>query len=126
MSFESELRAHLGHSSITAYVEDRIYPVVRPQSSTLPALVYTPFGVDQVNNLAGRDSSLRFIRVQVDCWSRTFDEALVLAEAVKARMDTAASNFRTVLSPGSGFDDFEDDTRLYRRSMDFHCSFTQT
>lgn len=126
MSFESELKTHLGHTSITAYAGDRIYPVVRPQGSALPAIVYTPFAADQVHNLDGRDGSLRFIRVQIDCWSLTFDEVIAMAAAVTARLDTAATHFRSVLEPGSGFDDYEPDTKLYRRSMDFRCSFTQT
>lgn len=124
MSFESELTSHLGHSSITALVSDRVYPVIAPQGASVPRIVYTPVAMDQVHNLGGRDGSLRFVRVQIDCWAETFDEALSVEAAVRSRMDTAASNFRSVLT--SRFDDFEDDTRLFRRSLEFNCSFTET
>lgn len=126
MSFEAELVGHLMHASITAIVDDRITPLVRDQESTLPALVYTPFAPDQVNNLSGRDGKLRFWRVQLDCWGRSYADVVRLAEAVRARMDTAATNFRAVMIPGAGFDDYESDTRLFRKSMDFNCSFNET
>ena len=126
MSFESDLKSHLGHSSITALVSDRVYPVIAPQGAAVPRVVYTPLAPDQVNNLDGRDNSLRFIQVQIDCWAETFDEVVSIATAIRARMDTAASSFRAVLLPGAGFDDFEVETRLFRRSLEFNCSFTET
>lgn len=125
MSFESELKTHLGDASITALVQDRVYPLTRPQDAAVPAVTYQQITLDPHMNLGGIDASLRQVRLQIDCWALTFDAAAALALAVRDRMNTAASNFRSVLLSG-GLDDYESDTRLYRRMMEFNCWFHET
>ena len=126
MSFEADLKAHLnGDASVSALILDRMYPVLRPESSALPANTYQLITLDQVENLSGRDGSLRNYRVQVDLWALKYSDILLLDSAVRARMATAATSFRSAMLP-SGFDDYEPDTKLYRRMLEFSCWFTET
>lgn len=126
MSFEADLKAHLqGASAISDIVGDRIFPLIVAQGESRPAVSYQVISIDQVSSLAGRADTLRNIRVQIDLWSASHSTLLQLDAAVRARMDTAASTFRAVLAVG-GLDDYEPQTKLYRRVLEFSCWFTET
>lgn len=125
MSFEADLKTHLGAAAIVALVGDRVYPVIRPQGSALPAVTYQRIAEDAMMNLDGIDTSLRQVRVQIDCWASTYAAVASLALAMRDRMNAAAATFTSVLLTGGGLDDYEPETRLYRRSMDFHCWFKE-
>lgn len=127
MTFEADIKAHLqADATLVALVADRIYPVIRPQNAALPAVTYTAPAPDEVNTLAGRSDSLRNYRLQVDCWAESHAAVVAMANAVRSRMNTAASAFRAVLYPGTGLDDYESDTRLYRRMLEFSVWYTET
>lgn len=124
MNFEDELRAHLiGDATLTALVGERIYPIVRKESSALPALTYLVVIDDAATGLDGFTSGLSNVRVQIDCWALTHREAIALGKIVRNRMFVAATNFKTARSDGQ--DLFEDDTRIYRRSLDFSVWFSE-
>jgi hypothetical protein len=124
VSFEAALKSHLqADATLAALVADRIHPVIRPQEGVLPAVTYQVVSLDQVSALGGRSDTLRNIRLQVDCWGKAHSDVLSVESAVRARMDTAATSFRSVLSPG-GLDDYEPDTKLYRRMLEFSVWFT--
>lgn len=126
MSFEADLKAHLqGSSAITDLVVDRIFPVIRPEREAVPAITYTAPPPDQVSHLGGRASTLRNFRLQVDLWARAHSQVVALDAAVRARMDTAATTFRAVLIAGSGLEDYESETKLYRRMIEFSCWFNE-
>ncbi len=122
MGFEADLKSHLqGASAVSALVADRIHPQVLPEGSTLPAVTYTAvFGTPQ-NSLDGFTSTIVNYSVQIDCWAATFDAAAALALAVRARMNTAASSFSTVIREYPLLDDYEPDTKRYRRSLGCSC-----
>lgn len=118
MSFEADLKAHLqGASAVSALVADRIYPVVVKEGAAMPAISYLlPFGAPE-NCLDGFTSGLASYSVQIDCWANTHDEATRLAAAVRDRMSTAASTFAGVVNQFPLLDDYESDTKRYRRSI---------
>lgn len=127
MSFEAEFKAHLqADSALSELVSDRIYPVLRPEGAALPALTYHVISRDPQNNLDGADSSLRAQRVQVDVWAKKHSDVLAIAAQVRSRLGTAATNFRSVELPSSGLDDYEPDTRLYRRLLEYTCWYRET
>lgn len=117
MTFEADLRAHLlGQTEAGA----RIHPVLRPQQGQagLPAITYQRIaGVPQTNTDANEE--MLNIREQVDVWATTHDAAKAIAEAVRVRMQTPAATFRAVLLLDQ--DLYEDETRIFRVSMDFSC-----
>lgn len=120
MTWEADLVAHLrADSGIAAVVGDRIYPVVLPQNSAKPAITYQEItGIPQTD-LSGDDGDLMEIRVQVDCWGenpRGYTAASALADLVRVRLQTAATNFHAVTNwRRIGY---EDDARLYRGLLD--------
>ena len=125
MSFESALVTELtSNAALSALVGgDRVRPVFRPEEETFPCVVYTVISTDQMSNLAGRDTSLRNIRVQIDLWCRTHDDLIALADAVKVQMN-AATGFKSTLLP-SGFDDYEPEMDLLHKVLEFSCWYKE-
>lgn len=128
MSFEGALRQHLGgDATLAQLVGDRIHPVIRPEGGALPAITFQVIALDQNEALGGRASSLRRFRVQIDVWADRDNftrHLLPIDAALRARMDTAAQSFRSTMLP-SGFDDFEPDTKVHRRSLEYSCWFSE-
>lgn len=126
MSFEAELKAHLqSDSAISAMVGERIHPLILPERSEFPAITYTLVFGEPQNSLDGFTSGLRRISVQIDCWSRTFDRTKSVAEAVVSRLGTPASAFKSVVTEYPTLDDYESETKIYRRSIGASCWFTE-
>lgn len=127
MSFEAAIKAHLqGDSTIAALVADRIYPVIRPERAGVPAITYLAPPPDELAGLGGRAATLRHYRLQVDLWALAHSDVIALDAAVRSRMDAASGNLRAILMAGSGFDDYEPDTKLYRRMFEFSVWFNET
>jgi hypothetical protein len=119
MTIESDLKAHLqAASAISAIVDDRITPLVREEGSSSDSVTYSIIAGDPMPNLDGSDSSLANYRVQIDSWSRNHSTVMSLAAAISARMGIAADTFRAVKLP-THLDDFEFQTKLYRRMLEF-------
>jgi hypothetical protein len=118
MSFESDLKAHLqAGSAVSALVADRIHPGIVPEGSSLPVVTYThAFGAPEIC-LDGFTSGVTRYAMQFDCWALTYDEVVALALAVRDRLNTAASTFAVALTEFPSFDDYEPDTKRYRRSI---------
>lgn len=125
MSFEADLNAHLqAGSSIAALVAERIWPVLRDEGSDLPAVTTQIVSDTPSTELDDGDGYLINFRVQIDCWSRDYDQVRTLAEAVRTRMQTAASTFSATPLPGSGGENYEHETKIFRVSRDFSCWYT--
>ena len=125
MSIEADLKAHLG-AALSSLIGERLWPAVRdPDDETLPAVTYQVIANDQNESLEGRATTLRHFRVQLDIWAETYSDALALDAALRSRMDTAATTFRSTMLP-SGFGDYEPDTRLHRRTLEFSIWHTET
>lgn len=123
MSFESSLKAHLaGDATVAARVGERIHPVLLPEGTTKPAIVYGRVGVTDQIDLDSGDGSLQEVRVQVDVWAATHSMCIEVAEAVRLRMQTAtiaSNNFR--LGAAFAQDDYDSEAKLYRVILDFTC-----
>lgn len=126
MSFESEFKGHLqGDATIAGFVGERIHPLIVPEGSAFPVITYTLVFGEPQNSLDGFTSGLRRVSVQIDCWSRTFDRTKDVAEAVVSRLNTAASAFKSVVTEYPTLDDYEPDTKIYRRSIGASCWFSE-
>lgn len=128
MSFEADLKSHLqGDASIVALVADRIYPgIVEEGANRMPAVVYSlPFGAPE-NCLDGFTSGVSSYEVQLDCYALTYDETIRLALAVRDRMATAAAQtFACIVTQFPLIDDYEPDTKRYRRSIGCSVKFKE-
>ena len=126
MSFESELKTHLDVASVTTHVNDRITPVKLKDNSAMPAAVYSIIFAETQNSLDGFTSGVVRYRVQVDCWGSTFTSQVApLALAIRDRMNVDATNFKSVII-GSALDDYEPETKRYRRTLEFSCWHTES
>lgn len=95
----------------------RVYPLLMPQGSSLPAVTYFRVSTDRIAtaSLSGHNARVN-ARVQIDCWADTYANSKSLASAVKSVM-LSATTF-TALSV-SERDLYEPDTEVYRVSADF-------
>ena len=124
MSFEADLKSHLQASAaLAALVGDRITPAVREEGIAPPAVTYVLIAADPIMNLDGMDGALRNFRVQVDAWARAHSDAMAMADAIRARMDVAATTFTSVVLT-TLIEDYDPDARLYRRGQEFSCWYS--
>lgn len=122
MSFESSLKSHLGsHAALSALVSDRIYPLVIPERSALPAVVYQRVITTPENDIDGLDGNTLRIRVQITVWALSPDLARQIAEVIRLRMQTAAASFTAVMLFDS--DTYDPTTGQPGVVMDFSCGF---
>ena len=125
MSLESGLHGYL---AANLSVGARVYPMgVLPQNVTLPAVTYQIVAGPTTHYSHGGPSDYA-VSLQFDCWAEDADGAIDLAQEVQDALDGYSGTWDDV-TVGSVFlsvvlDDYEPDTRLYRRlrQADIHYS----
>ena len=115
---DEEFQAILAQGSPATAAGERVYAMRAPQSSTvLPRITYQRITTSPETSLSG-SSNLDAVRIQVDCWARTFLGAVALAAQARGLLE-ADTKFKPLCQ---GITDFhEPETDLFRRSMDFRC-----
>lgn len=108
--------------NITGLVSTRIYPILAPQNTTNPYIVYRRISGVSINALEGELGTTEG-RFQIDAYSTSYAEAKTLAGYVKAALK-ASSSVRGALISDVDFEK-EQDTNLYRVSMDFRYWFLE-
>lgn len=95
-----------------------VYALVAPESAQYPAIVYTPIAQEHVFGIDGPNLSggLQRVRVQVDTYARTYQEALHLQDQVLAAL---LADISTIADVRMGLSEFEAQARLYRVSVDY-------
>lgn len=109
---DAAMQTHVGTTP-----SSRIYPLVLPQSPTLPALTFQRISNARVNSFdagGGIDNP----RIQVDCWATTRKAARELAKEVKRVVENSGALNAWLISDAEFYED-EVEPRLYRVSMDF-------
>lgn len=85
----------LATATITTYVNDRVYPKWKPQDATLPAISYRLItGISEHSH--DGISGLAHDRFQIDCWARTYKEAVEMADAVRLAIDCKKETWGTL------------------------------
>ena len=93
----------------------RLYPMVAPQTVTLPYAVYQV--ISQVpSNVLADTPGLFNSRLQVDIFTRLYAEAQTLKGQIRSAM---SSGFGRNASEISSQDLYEEEVKLYRVSMDW-------
>ena len=123
MTVGADLRTFLlADTAIAASIAARVYPVQLPQKPTLPAIAYrivSGFRPHSMPNTRG----LARPRVQIDCYSDSYEGAQTLADLVRKRLDAYRGAAGTATWQGVFFsnenDDFDPDTKLYTLSRDY-------
>lgn len=103
---------------IKSLANGEVYALIAPQDAQYPAIVYTPIVQEHIFGLDGPKVSggLQRIRVQVDTYARTYQEALALQDLV---LDALLADMSTVADVRMGLTSFEEQARLYRVSVDY-------
>ena len=100
-------------SSITAITGQRIYPLVLPTDPTLPAIEYSFIAGTSSPTLTTK--GYKRYRVEINCWGKTYSDAVALRSAVKDALDGYSDGNMSILliSPR----DFFDNALLQYRAM---------
>ena len=96
-------------------VSNRCYPLLMPQDPTLPAIVFSRVASIAQNKLDS-GASIDQVRIQIDCYASTYDEAKTLSASVRSAMEEA--DFKGTLQIDVDF--YEPDLKIYRVVMDFY------
>lgn len=123
MTIAALLHARLAaDSGVSALVGTRIYPVILPQKPTVPAISY-----QQISNTEqDGTSTLRETRYQVDCWDDGYAGVESVGDAVRAALEEWTDTDQTprvkMCRVIGGFTGYENETALYRVSVDVMCN----
>lgn len=121
----------LEDAAVTAFVGTRVYPDVMPARAVLPGptLVITTWPITSVQTTEGA-SGLEAHRVRLDAYAATAETPdELMAAAAEALSPTPPKPHRRVVgnveiqavreTPSGGAPTYEQETNLYRRSLDF-------
>ena len=103
------------YDAIKTLAAGEVYALVAAQDAQYPAIVYTPIVQEHIFGIDG-PSGLQRIRVQVDTYARTYQEAYLIQELV---LDALLTNKSSVVDVRMGLTSFEEQARLYRVSVDY-------
>lgn len=108
-------------ASIASLAADRIYPIVLPTDSTLPAMTYQIVGSSNKQTMSTH--GMQRVRLQIDCWGDTYGDAVTLRDAVATSLDGYQdANVQFLLLSKSDF--FERDALQYRALIEFYLFTT--
>ena len=96
-------------------VASRVYPLLLPQSPTLPAIVYLKVSGMRVQSHNG-DSALQHPRFQFSCWAETYTEALAVAEQVRMALQGLTAAGVGIYETAHDF--YDTDTGWYHAPVD--------
>jgi hypothetical protein len=108
----------------------RVRPILLPEGSTYPAIVYTVVATSPLASMDGVNA-LQMKRMQIDCYGNNAVEAKTLCKAVHNLLD----GYRGTLSegtviqsslPNQDVDSFDFDLSVYRISLDFNIRFVES
>jgi len=108
--------ALVADAALKLLIGGKIFPVVIPQKTKLPALVYHRVsGVPYTHMGAGY--GLSRVRIRLDIWALNYADVKDIAEAVKRAVSGATEFEKMIENCGP---DWGDD-KLYRASIDVIC-----
>ena len=124
MDIEQAIRAHLAtNTSVASLVGSRIYPLRLPEGYALPALVYQ---VVASTEDAAHDApaGIVSVRLQLDAWGSRYGDVKAVRAAVRQALlghCGAMGGLAYVAVPAVELelDLFEEETGLYRASMEY-------
>lgn len=104
-------------ASVAGLVSNRVYPLILPQSPTLPAVSYQQ--ISQVDAVTG-SLELRQARFQFSCWAASYAGASALADALENALRNHVDKPNNILfvRDENRLDDYEDETDSWRVIVD--------
>lgn len=84
---EAVLRlALVGSASVSAIVGSRIFPILAPQTASLPFIIWRRSGITREHTLAG-PMGIPTVSVEMQLYSTTYEQARELADCVRLTLD---------------------------------------
>jgi len=119
----------LADATVTSIIADRLYPVLLPDESPLPAVTYQVISTTPLYALDGRINLTRY-RIQIDVWAAwpNYAQAKTLAEAIRVVLDgysgpqTDGSRIDSIIQAGAT-DLFEPGALLHRVMAEYIIQF---
>ena len=102
-------------TELSGLVDGKVYPLVAPDKIIAPYIVYSNVATTSENTLDG-GASIDLLRMQVDVYAGTYDQAKELA--AQARSSLEGGTGRATLQ--AEIDLFEPDLSVFRVSQDFY------
>ena len=106
------------HTSVSQYVDTRVYPMVAAMGATLPLIAYQRVSVERPQSLSGNVGN-PLITIQLTSYDTSYTNVKAIARAVRLRMDnwtgtTAGVTIQrtTLVSEADGVDMPQDDQML--------------
>jgi hypothetical protein len=107
--------------AIMAITAGAVYPILLPIDSRLPALTYQIVGSSSYQGLTTH--GMQRIRLQVDCWAKTYLAAITLRDAVATSLDGYKDlDFSVLLL--SRVDYYQDAALMFRALLEFYIFTT--
>lgn len=114
---EIDLVTHLkADTTLDAFVNGRIYPMVAVQNTAKPFITYQIINNKELQSLNNRTPYGERVLIQIDCWADTFSSAVSIRGAVQSAMhsyDKKAHDLRIM-------SDYESETELHRQLIQFY------
>jgi hypothetical protein len=103
---------------LNGLVGGRMYPMVAPDSPTVPFIVYQNI-TNSPEYTLGNTSPINNTRMQIDCYSDTYGGVKSLVASVQSAMQAAAQAKTLVNVPKMSSDLYEAEVKLYRVTQDY-------
>jgi hypothetical protein len=113
--------ANAAVAAVRAAIATRMYPVIRPQSTILPALTYQRVAATRVDGLT-EPGRLVDVRLQIDAWAAGYGQVKELAANVRLALNGYAHGPRDGLRAMHFLVDqdlIDETTKTYRVSADY-------
>lgn len=112
LAADSSVTSLIGQFDSASPQAPAIFPVIAPQDAPRPFIVYSLVS-SQPTNIFDAAPTLDNRRVQVDCYAEAWETAKQIANAVRASLEDVCH----LVSENP--DDYEADTKLFRKSHDY-------
>jgi hypothetical protein len=112
-------------------VSTRIYPGKLPEPVTFPAIAWHKIDARRDRSYEPFDEfdAFVFVRVQFDCWGRSYDEAADVGNALLGALSGYGGSMAGTLLTAHAINEFEDHDSLikkYRRVLDFEVTYEES
>lgn len=110
-------------SAFAAIAGTRLFPVLLPEESTLPAATYQRITTTRNYTTTG-PVALNRVRMQFDCWAETYSQVKQLQAVLLAILDDRSIYAGTDIDSITlitATDGYEQDARTYRVTLDFYA-----
>lgn len=93
----------------------RVYPLLIPEKSPLPAISYSRIGTTPSRNMSGA-TTIDQVRIQVDTYADTYAQAKSVGASVRSLLENSSA--KAILQ--SELDFYESELRKFRVSQDYY------